>query len=80
MFLFATSRDTSCVFIRITDPDTGVVPTSEQIVQDIHKAVRALQKIHETKGAFVPGLAGDRVQGHHNVRTTDKTSNNHGCK
>ena len=49
-------------------------------MHDVHKAVRAMKTIHDTKGAFVPGLAGRRVPGHRHRATSEKTSNNCGGK
>ena len=66
--------------MRIFHPETDVSPPSHRIIQDVDKTVTALKKIHEAKGAFVPGLAGGRIPGHRHRNTTEKTSNNHGGK
>ena len=58
----------------------GVIQKLEQIVQDVHKAVRAMETMDKTNGAFVPGLAGGCVPGHHYRTTTKNMSNNHGGK
>ena len=77
---FFTPKAIASVYKRINHPVTGVVPRPARIVQDVHKAVRAMAVIHEHKGAFVPGLAGGRVPGHRNTDAWIKTSNNHGGK
>lgn len=55
----------------------GVSPRSQQIDQDVDKAIYALSTIHGAKGVFVQGLAGGRVPGQHHTKTTEKMSNNY---
>ena len=61
------------------DLQTGVLPTSDRIVQDIDKAIRAFKTVHEAKGVCVPGLAGGRVAGHRS-RSNKEHSKNWGGK
>ena len=65
---------------RIFDPETGVCPSPDRIVQDVHKVVHALKEIYKAKGVYVPGLAGGRVAGKRHTATKEKTSNNWGGK
>ena len=78
MFSFATPKEVARVYKRINDPDTGVVPKPEQIVQDIEKSVQAMAIIHKVKGAFVTGLASGRVAVHRHRYSAIKISNNIG--
>ena len=80
LFSFATPKEVARIYTHINHPVTGVVPKPERIVQDVNKAVYAMKTINGTKGAFVPGLAGGRVPGHHHCATTEDMSNNHGDK
>jgi hypothetical protein len=78
LFSFATPKHVSYVYRRIFHPETGVAPRPERIVQDVHKAIRAMRVIMEAKGAYVPGLAGGRIPGGRHVQTEEKTSSNWG--
>ena len=80
IFLLATPKEGASAYTRVWDPVNGVPPPSEWIVQDINKAVVAMEKIHEAKGVFVPELAGGHVPGQCHVNTSKKTSKNHGGK
>ena len=55
-FKMGTPRELSCAFRRVWDPETGVAPTSERIVQDIRRWPGAVQAIVDHDGAVVPSL------------------------
>ena len=66
---------------RLVDPVDGVAPKPKRIVvQDVKMEISTMATIAEHRRTFVPGLAGGRVVGHRHVRTTAKTSKNHGGK
>ena len=66
---------------RLTNPDeTGVVPTSTRIIQDVDRLDFSLKEIMKAKGTVVPGLcertghrkrvhSGDRRGGHQIVKS-----------
>ena len=58
LFSFVTPNKVARVYRWIFHPETGVTPWPERIVQDVHKAIRAMKVIMETKRAYVPGLSG----------------------
>ena len=62
-----TPKEAARCYKRILDPFTGVVPTSERILQDVNKAINALQVIFEAEGVYVPGLADGCTAGHHHT-------------
>jgi len=76
----ATPKLGASAYKRIFDPETGVCPSPDRIVQDVHKVVHALKEIYKAKGVYVPGLAGGRVAGKRHTATKEKTSNNWGGK
>jgi hypothetical protein len=69
LFLMTTPKEALRCYKRILDPLTGVVPTSERILQDVNKAINALQVIFEAEGVDVPGLADGRTAGHRHTTT-----------
>ena len=75
---FATPNEVSCVYRWIFHSETGVPLWPEIIVQDVHKAIRAMGVIMETKGAYVPGLVGGCIPGGWHMQTEEKTSSNWG--
>jgi hypothetical protein len=79
LFLLATPKEAARCYKRILDPITGVVPTSERILQDVNKAINALQVIFEAEGVYVPGLADGHTAGHHHT-TTDSGKKPRGKK
>jgi hypothetical protein len=78
LFSLATPKEAAHCCKRILDPITGVVPTSERM-QDVNKAINALQVIFEAEGVYVPGLADGRTAGHRQT-TTDARKKPRGRK
>ena len=68
----ATPRSIFSAVSRIWDPDTGVSPTSERIVQDTLKVLESSKKIVQHGGGIVPGLA--NRNGHRNNRCQDENT------
>ena len=77
IFTMATPKLGASAYKRVFDPDNGVCPRPDQIVQDVHKVVHALKEIFKARGVFVPGLADQR--GHRHTKTSLKNKN-HGGK
>ena len=77
LFSMATPKSTSSAYRRVFDPDVGVSPRPERIVQDINKVRHALKEIYNHKGVYVPGLAGS-TRGHRNTAGATAKNNNHG--
>ena len=77
IFTLATPKLGASAYKRVFDPDNGVCPRPDRIVQDVHKVVHALKKIFKARGVFVPGLADQR--GHRHTKTSLKNEN-HGGK
>jgi hypothetical protein len=50
LFSMATPKEAARCYKHILDPITGVVPTSECILQDVNKAINSLQVIFEAEG------------------------------
>jgi hypothetical protein len=69
LFSLAMPKEAAHCYKRILDPITGVVSTSEHILQDVNKAINALQVIFEAEGVYVPGLADGRTAGHRHTTT-----------
>ena len=80
LFSMAMPKLGASAYKRIFDPETGVCPSPDRIVQDVHKVVHALKEIYKAKGVDMPGLAGGRVAGKRHTATKEKTSNNWGGK
>ena len=76
----ATPKLGASAYKHVFDPENGICPKPDHIVQDVHKVVHALKEIYKAKGVFVPGLTGGRVPGKRHTSTKEKTSNNHGGK
>ena len=69
LFSMTNPKGAAHCYKRILDPLTVVVPTSEHILQDVNKAINALQVIFEAEGVYVPGLADGRTAAHHHTTT-----------
>ena len=80
LFTMATPKLGVSTHKRVFDPEDGICPRPDRIIQDVHKVMHACKEIHKVGGVFVPGLAGGRTAGHCHTATTAKTSNNHGGK
>lgn len=78
LFSLATPKLVASAYKRAYDPETGVSPRPERIVEDVTRFIHACKEIHKAKGVYVPGLAGGRTPGYRHKSTTEKTSNNHG--
>jgi hypothetical protein len=65
----AMAKEAAQCYKHILDPITGVVPTSERILQVVNKAINALQVIFEAEGVYVPGLADGGMAVHHHTTT-----------
>ena len=76
----ATPKLGASAYRRIFDPDDGVCPRPDRIIQDVHKVVHACKEIHKVRGVYVSSLAGGRTAGHRHTATAAKTSKNHGGK
>ncbi len=63
IFLMATPREAARCYKHICLPITGVEPTSECILQDVNKAINALQVIYKAEGVYILGLADGRTAG-----------------
>ena len=57
IFSMATPQLASSSYRRVYDPESGVAPSSERILQDIEGAFLSMKIVAERKGVFVPGLA-----------------------
>ena len=77
IFTMATPKLGASAYKRVFDPDNGVCPRPDRIVQDVHKVVHALKEIFKARGVFVPGLADQR--GHRHTKTSLKNKK-HGGK
>ena len=55
-FSLSTPKRGSLAYHRILDPDTGGVPSSNRIVQDVEKVPKAFMAIWEVRGIKVDGL------------------------
>ena len=80
LFTMATPKLGANAYKCVVDPEDGICPRPDRIIQDVHKVMHACKEIHKVGGVFVPGLAGGRTAGHCHTATTAKTSNNHGRK
>jgi hypothetical protein len=69
LFSMATPKEAARCYKHILDLITGVVPTSERILQDVNKAINAVQAIFEAEGVYVPGLADGGTAGHCHTTT-----------
>jgi hypothetical protein len=69
LFSLARPKEAARCYKHILDPITGVIPTSERILQDVNKAINALQVILEAEGVYVPGLADGRTASHRHTTT-----------
>ena len=79
LFSMTNPKGAAHCYKRILDPLTVVVPTSEHILQDVNKAINALQVIFEAEGVYVPGLADGCTAGHRHT-TTDARKTTRGEK
>ena len=77
LFSMAAPKLGASAYKRVFDPNSGVCPRPDRIVQDVHKVLHALKEIFKARGVFVPGLADQR--GHRHTKTSLK-SGNHGGK
>ena len=64
----------SSAYLRVFDPDTGISPTSKQIVQDVKWVMNAWWAILKAQGVYVPGLAGGRIAGGRHIATIEKNA------
>ena len=71
LFSISTPKEAARCYKRICHPTTGVVPTSERILQDVSKVITALQVIYDAEGVYVLGLADGRTAGHCHTTTND---------
>ena len=71
LFLMSMPKKAACCYERICHPTTGIVPTSERILQDVRKVITALQVIYDAEGVYVPSLADGRTAGHRHTATND---------
>ena len=52
-FSGSTPKRLSYSYIRLTDPSTGVVPTSNRIIQDVTRVLQSLERVREAKGCII---------------------------
>ena len=71
-FSLATPSEISRAILRLWDKDTGTVPTSRRILQDIKRIPDSCFKIAQFGGKIVPGLA--NRNGHRRVKTGNAVS------
>jgi hypothetical protein len=71
LITIATPKETAPSYKCIFDPTTGVAPKSECILQDVNKAMHALQVIYEVEGVYMPGLTGRCMASRHHTATTE---------
>ncbi len=57
LFSMATPKEAARCYKSICNPITGVVPTSQQILQDVNKVITALHAIYDAEGVYALGLA-----------------------
>jgi hypothetical protein len=70
-FSMAMPKEAAHCYKHICHPITGVVPTFERILQDVNKAINALQVIYKAEGVYILGLADGRMAGHRHTTTND---------
>jgi hypothetical protein len=69
LFLTATPKDAWRAYSWVFDHQSGVAPTSNQIVEDIQRVKSTWWEIFKAKGVYVPGLAGGRIPGIQHIET-----------
>jgi len=52
-FSGSTPKRLSYSYIRLTDPTTGVVPTTNRIMQDVKRVLQSLERVREAKGCII---------------------------
>ena len=52
-FSSSTPKRLSDSYIRLTDPNTGVVPSSNRILEDVRRVLVSLERVKEAKGCII---------------------------